>query len=90
MFWVIFILNLICSLAILFAFSFAVSFVVGNLINLCIEYKDFNGGVCPKCGKPLVKMDVDFKGEGRGYSCPGCIHVAFVSFHWIDKKYNKY
>jgi len=59
------------------------------LVEICIEYKKFNGGVCPKCGKPLVKVDVDLDGD-RGYYCYKCKYAALVSFRWIDKNYKNY
>lgn len=60
--------------------------ITGILIGMYLEYKDFNNGICPKCGKPLILFDTDSQG-GRGYCCSKCMHVAWVSYHWIDKKF---
>lgn len=62
--------------------------VIFTLAKIRFEYKYFNGGVCPKCGEPLVKVDIDLQGD-RGYYCYKCKHAALVSFRWIDKNYKK-
>ena len=37
------------------------------------EKKDWNGGVCPKCGRKLTKIE----GDARGYMCESCRD------HWV-------
>ena len=44
------------------------------------EYKGWNGGVCPRCGKPLRYFDTDSQG-GEGWTCDGCNYTAWVSYH---------
>lgn len=60
--------------------------VIFILAEIYFEYKNFNNGVCPKCGKPLVKVDIDLQGDG-GYYCHKCRHAALVSYRWIDKNH---
>jgi endogenous inhibitor of DNA gyrase (YacG/DUF329 family) len=50
------------------------------------EYKEYNNGICPKCGKPLKWFDTDSHG-GRGYCCNECRYYVWVSYDWIDKEY---
>lgn len=70
---------IICILIVVLAIS-------GVLIGMYFEYKDFNNGICPKCGKQLKYFDTDSQG-GRGYCCNECRYFTWVSYHWIDKKY---
>lgn len=60
--------------------------ISGILIGMYLEYKDFNNGICPKCGKPLIWFDTDSQG-GRGYCCNKCRYFVWVSYSCIDKKY---
>lgn len=50
------------------------------------ERKDFNNGVCPKCGKQLRCFDMDSQG-GRGYSCDKCDYTTWVSYNRVDRNY---
>lgn len=56
------------------------------LVNMYIEYKEFNNGICPKCGKHLVHFGTDSQG-GRWYCCKKCVYFTCISYHWIDKKF---
>ena len=51
----------------------AISFVA----SYC-EYKGWNGGVCPVCGKPLRHFDTDSQG-GEGWTCDKCDHTVWVA-----------
>jgi prepilin signal peptidase PulO-like enzyme (type II secretory pathway) len=46
------------------------------------ECKDWNKGICPKCGKPLKHFDTDSQG-GEGWCCNNCRYYTWVSY----KKY---
>lgn len=50
------------------------------------EYKDFNKGICPKCGKELELLTLDSQG-GRCYYCKDCKHYVWVSWLFVDKNY---
>lgn len=52
------------------------------------ERKDFNNGVCPKCGKQLRCFDMDSQG-GRGYTCDKCDYTTWVSYNTVDRNYRK-
>lgn len=58
----------------------------GVLWGINNEYKDFNNGVCPKCGKQLKFFDNDSHG-GRGYCCDNCQYFTWVSYNWIDRNH---
>lgn len=51
-----------------------------TLVASYFEYKGWNGGVCPKCGKPLRYFDTDSQG-GEGWTCDGCDYTTWVSYH---------
>lgn len=44
------------------------------------EKKDFNGGVCPRCGSRLKNFDMASDGS-RGYDCPKCDYTVWVSYN---------
>lgn len=77
---------MILKICIVICVLFVYTVVFGILAKLYLEYKHFNGGICPKCGKPLIKIDVDLQGD-RGYYCYQCKHAAVVSYRWIDKNF---
>lgn len=53
------------------------------------EAKDWNGGICPKCGKPLKHFDNDSQG-GHGWCCHDCDYYTWVSYHrWVYKTKKK-
>lgn len=55
-------------------------------IGLHIERKNFNNGICPKCGGQLELFDIDSHGE-RGYKCGSCEkYQTWVSYHTVDWK----
>ena len=56
------------------------------LYGIHIEKKDFNSGICPKCGKKLKWFDTDSQG-GRGYCCHDCRYFIWVSYNCVDKDY---
>lgn len=52
------------------------------------DYKTFNKGICPKCGKRFRLFDIDSHGS-RGYVCDDCAHYIWVSYYFVDKNYRK-
>lgn len=50
------------------------------------EKKDFNNGICPKCGNKLYHFDTDSQG-GRGYCCHKCPYFTWISWNCVDKNY---
>lgn len=61
--------------------------VFGPLWCISREHKDFNNGVCPKCGKQLRNFDMDSQG-GRGYICDNCDYTTWVSYNRVDRNKN--
>ena len=47
------------------------------------EKKDFNGGICPRCGSRLKNFDMASDGS-RGYDCPKCGYTTWCSYD-VDK-----
>ena len=47
------------------------------------EAKEFNGGYCKHCYTKLEHFDTDHQ-YGRGYHCPNCDHIVWVSYPTID------
>jgi hypothetical protein len=65
-------------------FSIVAALSIGGIIWCYREEKrEYNDGICPKCGTPLENFDVDSQG-GRGYVCTKCHYVCWVSYN-IDK-----
>ena len=71
---------------------FLIQFVIYGLVLLAVivgsvwcyiqEEKDFNNGVCPRCGKSLVHFDDDSQG-GQGWCCYDC--KRFVWITWFKR-----
>ena len=68
---------LITSLIVIFVLAIYVAYS---------EYKNFNKGSCPKCGKKLEYFDMDSQG-GRGYCCRDCNYYTWVSYNFVDKNF---
>ena len=47
------------------------------------EKKEYNDGICTKCGNKLRLFDIDSQG-GRGYHCSKCGRFIWVSYN-VDK-----
>lgn len=60
--------------------------ISGHIWGINEERKDFNNGVCPKCGKQLRCFDMDSQG-GRGYTCDKCDYTTWVSYNRVDRNY---
>lgn len=57
-------------------------------IGIYTEKKDFNDGICPRCGNKLMYFAMDSQG-GRGYCCDHCVYHTWVSWDTVDKEYRK-
>lgn len=60
--------------------------ISGIPIAMYCEYKSFNNGICPKCGKPLLRFDTDSHGR-RGYCCRRCVYYTWISYYWVDRNF---
>jgi hypothetical protein len=69
-------------------FILLLSFAVATFWIYMYEKREFNNGVCPRCGEYLELFDIDSQG-GRGYTCPRCHkHHCWISFN-IDEEHMK-
>lgn len=60
-------------------------------IAICVEKREFNNGICKKCGEPLRYFGY-FENDSQGcrhYICDKCNHMVQVDYHIVDKKYRK-
>ena len=57
--------------------------VVGMAVTRNHEKKEYNDGICPKCGGKFKLFDYDSQG-GRGYHCDKCGRFVWVSYN-VDK-----
>ena len=64
-----------------------VIYIVLCRIAFYIEKKEFNNGVCIRCGEKLEYFDMTSQGD-RGYICNKCGHIVWVS-HKVDEKHIK-
>ena len=55
----------------------------GMIIARNSEKKEYNDGICTKCGNKLRLFDEDSQG-GRGYHCDKCGRFVWVSYN-VDK-----
>lgn len=62
-----------------FSIGFIVAIICGGIITAHHERRDWNNGICPKCGKKLVYFGTDSQG-GHGWCCPDCYHFVWGSF----------
>ena len=51
-----------------------------------LEKKSFNNGICINCKYHLKLFDYDSH-NGRGYQCPKCKYIVWVSYNCVDKNY---
>lgn len=74
----------------IFAIVLLVIILVGTPIMVCWaikrERRDFNNGVCPKCGGKLRWVDQDSQG-GRLWMCENtsCQYHTWVSYGCVDR-----
>ena len=74
--------NLVLIIIVIVCFFCWVSYTIKS------EYKKFNKGICPKCGKRFRLFDIDSHGA-RGYVCDDCEHYIWISYDSVDKNYRK-
>lgn len=67
------------------AFAIIALLIFGCVYACYTERKDFNNGICRKCGSKLRHFDNDSSGA-RGYTCDKCYNKVWVSYS-IDKNF---
>lgn len=67
------------------AFAIIALLIFGCAYAYYIEKRDFNNGICRKCGSKLRHFDNDSSGA-RGYTCDKCYNKVWVSYS-IDKNF---
>lgn len=67
------------------AFIILAILIFGLVYAPYVERKDFNNGICRKCGNKLRHFDNDSSGA-RGYTCDKCHNKVWVSYS-IDKNF---
>lgn len=66
-----------------------ISWIISFFIIIKHEKKEFNNGICPRCGERLEHTSTDSQG-GRLYSCPKCNkYDVWISYGCVDKEYRK-
>lgn len=53
---------------VIFSISFIIFYVYGTIRAYFSDKKNYNRGICPKCGKALKCIDMDSQG-GKWYVC---------------------
>ena len=59
-----------------------------SCIAIFIERRDFNNGMCPRCGAEMRHFDTDSQ-SGRGYCCDVCGYNTWVSYGIVDKDFKE-
>lgn len=59
------------------------AFIGKMFLDILHEAVDYNGGVCPDCGKNLTFLFEDEDGD-RYYHCPKCEYSVWVSYDCVD------
>lgn len=79
------------KIILLIIFITFIIFVSGITWAYCSEKKNYNKGVCPKCGKPLKCREVNSQG-GRWYVCTDryneenpCSYNCWITYN-VDSK----
>lgn len=62
--------------------------IVGYIMGPRREAKEFNNGICMRCGEKLRYFDTDSQG-GRGYTCDNCMYTTWVSYNYVDKSFRE-
>lgn len=79
------------GLVIIFAVVIILTFITVHIQLEKIEKKNFNNGICPKCGHPLVPFDTPTSSDGRGYECLNCNYTTWVEFYsTVDRDFRKH
>ena len=64
--------TILCCIAIAILFG-------GMFIAASLEKRDYNNGICPKCGHPLRHFDDCFCGDNL-WTCDNCDYFTSVSY----------
>ena len=64
--------------------SMLVAGIIAAVIGIVLESIRFNKGICPHCGTKVKFFDTDSHG-GRGYKCPNCGWIVWISYYLVDK-----
>lgn len=67
------------------SFTIIAILIYGCVWTFYTERKEFNNGICRKCGSTLRYFDNDSSGA-RGYTCDNCNNTVWVSYS-IDKNF---
>lgn len=59
--------------------------IMAAIIGIILESINFNKGFCSHCNTKIEYFDTDSQG-GRGYKCPLCGRMVWVSYGFVDKK----
>lgn len=61
--------------------------IIIEILTYFLDRKEFNKGICPKCGKPFKKLykHKDFS----TYGCYDCVKMAAVSNRYLNFKYGR-
>jgi len=72
----------------LFIFCVGLLLILAIIVGLAmqVEARNYNKGVCIKCGNKLQQFDTDSQGN-RGYICNNCSYTTWVSYP-IDKHHS--
>ena len=79
-------MNLMDNIMIYFLLGVLVILFLLPLVAIHDEKKDFNNGICPRCGHKLHLFDTDSQG-GRGYCCHKCPYFTWISYNCVDKNF---
>ena len=65
-----------------------VAWIVVAITGIILESINFNKGLCSHCETKMEFFDTDSQG-GRGYKCPYCGRIVWVSYCFVDNKRRK-
>lgn len=57
--------------------------IIGCVLAYRKDKRDWNNGICPKCGTPWRQFDTDSQG-GRGYNCEMRCNSIWIS--WLNER----
>lgn len=64
------------------AISIILIYIIICFIAYFVEKRNFNNGICPKCGNPLKHFDDCFCGD-QGWTCDNCGYTTWISWFKI-------
>lgn len=75
-------------LSLFLSMPFLVVGICGIVLCRTAERRDWNEGICPKCGKPLKHFGTDSQG-GEGWCCGDCGYFTWVTYKRFVYKSSK-